>query len=115
MTPDLRKKENLHIVFWLVKDFAWLMNLKWLGLGMAVPTILLSVWLTWKSRHNRADKFHNLAVSCWILGNSIWMWGEFYCDDCTRNFAMPAFIAGFVFIGYYYLTHSFGKQNQPQV
>lgn len=114
MTPDLRKKENLHIVFWLIKDFAWLMDVHWLGVGMALPTFILSCWLTWKSRVNRSDLFHNLAVTCWIAGNSIWMFGEFYCNDCSRPIAMPAFISGFLFIGYYYATHYLGhlrKEN----
>ena len=91
---DLRKKENLHVVFWLIKDFAWLADLKLLGMGMAVPTVLLSYWLTYKSRKNRTDYFHNLAVSFWITGKSMWMVGEFYFDDKTRHLVIPVFIFG---------------------
>lgn len=104
MDLNLRKKENLHVVFWLVKDFAWLADLKWIGVGMAVPTLLLSLWLTWKSRSNRSDFFHNMAVTCWISGNITWMFREFFFDDTKRYLAWPFFFAGFVFIGWYYLS-----------
>jgi hypothetical protein len=103
METAIRKKENLHIVFWLIKDFSWLMGYKILGILMAPPTFLLSVWITYKSRKNTADFSHNLAVTFWITGNIIWMLGEFYCNDCTRPYAIPAFAAGFVSIGWYYL------------
>jgi hypothetical protein len=102
MNLDLRKKENLHVVFWLVKDFAWLANYKMLGMVMALPTILLSFWLTYKSRYNRMDYFHNLAVSCWITGNSLWMTGEFYYNDGLRAWVKPFFILGMLIIVYYY-------------
>jgi hypothetical protein len=104
MITDLRKKENLHVVFWLLKDFAWLSDIKWLGMGMAVPTVLLSVWLTMKSRGNRIDFFHNIAVSFWITGNSMWMAGEFYFNDSIRHLVKPLFLIGFVFVGYYYVS-----------
>jgi hypothetical protein len=105
MDLDLRKKENLHIVFWLIKDFSWIMTFRELGLIMAVPTLTLSIWLTWKSRHSRADVFHNLAVTCWIVANIIWMFGEFYCEDCARPYARPAFVSGILLLGYYYLSN----------
>ncbi|MEY4002528.1 MAG: hypothetical protein RIT07_570, partial [Bacteroidota bacterium] len=87
------------MVFWLIKDFAWLADLKLLGMGMAVPTVLLSYWLTYKSRKNRTDYFHNLAVSFWITGNSMWMVGEFYFDDKIRHLVIPVFIFGLAVIG----------------
>lgn len=114
MIPDLRKKENLHIVFWLIKDFSWLINFKILGMAMAVPTIFLSIWLTWKSRNHRMDFYHNCAVSSWICGNAIWMYGEFYCDDCSRPFAVPAFVLGFCFIAWYYVTDFIKNRSTSQ-
>ena len=100
---SLREKENLHVVFWLIKDFAWLMYFRELGMAMALPTILLSIWITWKSfRASVADFYHNLAISCWILGNAIWMTGEFYFNDEVRSVAMPFFGIGLVVIAYFY-------------
>lgn len=102
MIADLRKKENLHIVFWLVKDFAWINDFHVLGVSMAVPTILLAFWLTWKSRVEMDELFHNLAVSCWIIANSVWMWGEFFYNDTTRHLAKPFFLAGLMVLAVYY-------------
>jgi TRAP-type C4-dicarboxylate transport system permease large subunit len=98
MNLDLRKKENLHVVFWLIKDFAWLAGFKWLGMGMAVPTVLLSYWLTFKSRSNRTDFFHNLAVSFW---------------NTKRHLVIPVFVAGLTVIGYFYLTEYLSKRKNP--
>lgn len=114
MDANLRKKENLHIVFWLIKDFAWISNYKLLGLSMAVPTIILSFWLTWKFRSDRADLFHNIAVTFWIMANVIWMTGEFYFQDTKRYVALPFFFAGIAVIAWFYLTKWFGKQNTEQ-
>ncbi|MBL7813037.1 MAG: hypothetical protein JNL57_12515 [Bacteroidetes bacterium] len=111
---DLRKKENLHVVFWLVKDFAWLADLQWLGVIMALPTFLLSCWLTWRCRNNRADFFHNIAITCWIMGNITWMCGEFFFDDTKRAWAVPFFILGFVFIGYFYVSAWLGKKRSVE-
>ena len=104
MDINLRKKENLHIVFWLIKDFAWISNYKILGLVMALPTVLLSFWLTWKCRENRADLFHNTAVAFWIIANAIWMVGEFYFEDTKRYVAMPFFFVGLAFVAWYYVS-----------
>ena len=208
-----RNKENIHVVLWLVKDFAWLMHFKILGLVMAVPTVILAIiltvkslmtlfdtyykWLFYQVRHtlkeggamlrsqtaevlpkqgsdlsnfdkqekdlewpNRiddidfkdfnfrdiselieskglltnskhrilrflgygdlgienyaglrttvlndvlSDYYHNLAVTCWIIGNVIWMVGEFFFDDTIRYVSVPFFGIGLAVIGWYYV------------
>jgi hypothetical protein len=100
----LRKKENFHIVLWLVKDFAWIMDYKILGLSMAIPTVLLAIYLTWHSRADKTEFAHNLAVMFWICANVIWMFGEFYLNDTTRSIAQPFFIAGMAVLGIHYIT-----------
>jgi hypothetical protein len=115
MLEDLRKKENLHIVFWLIKDFAWINDFKTLGVCMAVPTLLLAFWLTWNSRRIASELFHNLAVSCWILANSVWMWGEFFYVDTLRHYAKPFFIAGLLILAGYYVYYYFQKQKQKKI
>lgn len=103
MNSSLRAKENLHIVFWLLKDFAWISDYKILGLAMAVPTVLLSLLITWLSRSDRSELAHNLAISCWISANAIWMLGEFYFDDSKRHWALPFFIAGLCILALHYM------------
>lgn len=80
-------------------------RVKWLG--MAFPTVLLYYWLTYKSHSSRSDFFHNLAVSCSITGNSIWMAGEFYFDDKIRQLVIPVFVAELAVINNYYLSDFF--------
>jgi hypothetical protein len=114
MNPSLRAKENLHVLFWLFKDFAWLIDFKALGIAMAVPTLLLSLWLTWKSKGNESELFHNLAITSWICANAIWMFGEFYFQDGIRHIALPFFIVGIGFVSYYYLKQWVKlSRNQP--
>ena len=103
MNSSLRAKENLHIVFWLLKDFAWISDFKVLGVTMAVPTFILSLYITWLGRTDRSDLAHNLAISCWISANAIWMFGEFYFDDSKRHWALPFFIAGLCILALHYL------------
>ena len=45
ITIGQRKMENLHIVFWLIKDIAWCMFWKPLGLIMIFPTFIISVMI----------------------------------------------------------------------
>jgi drug/metabolite transporter (DMT)-like permease len=85
MIERIRKFENLHILFWLIK------------VGMAV-------YITWLSRSVRKELFHNLAVCGWIMANSIWMLGEFFMEDGTRPIATVFFLLGLGFIAYYYVV-----------
>ncbi len=114
--PDLRKKENLHIAFWLIKDFCWisavwLEPLKWLGVSMVLPTLILSVYLTWLGRNHRSDLYHNIAVTLWICANSVWMFGEFFFEDTTRAIALPFFLGGIVSVSWFYLTEFLKKKS----
>lgn len=102
LDTKLREYENFHIVLWLMKDVCWLMEWRLEGIFMVVPTIAAALHITWLERKNTADLLHNLAVSCWISGNSIWMAGEFFFDDGLKPIAKVFFIAGFVFLAVYY-------------
>ena len=100
---DLRKYENLHIAFWLVKDACWCLLFKPLGMLMIIPTLYVAIDLTWRSRNTQTDFFHNVAVTLWICANAIWMTGEFFFNDKLRPVAMVFFVLGLTVIGYYYL------------
>ena len=72
--PDkFRRIENLHILFWLMKDVSWAMLWKPIGLVMIVPTISVALLITWQTRKIKAELFHNLAVVFWIIANALWM------------------------------------------
>lgn len=98
-----RKTENLHIVFWLLKDLSWAMLWKPLGLLMIIPTIAAALLITWQTRHIKSELLHNLAVDFWIVANAYWMLTEFYShNDNLRFYTIIPFSIGLVIIAYYY-------------
>lgn len=103
-----RKTENLHIVFWLLKDLCWVMLWKPLGLIMIVPTIGAAVLITWQTRQIKSELLHNIAVVCWIFANAYWMITEFFfTDDSLRYYAVIPFTLGIITIAYYYIGLAF--------
>ena len=99
-----RKLENMHIVFWLVKDLSWAMLWKPLGIFMIIPTIGAAVIITVQTRKIKAELFHNLAVDFWICANAYWMVTEFYeWPDFYRYYTAIPFVIGMGFITVYYL------------
>jgi hypothetical protein len=73
--------ENLHIVFWLVKDLCWCIVFKPLGVAMIVPTLCIAMYIVWQNRRIASELYHNLAVMFWIMANSYWMISEFFAFD----------------------------------
>jgi len=100
-----RKIENLHIVFWLIKDLSWAMLWKPLGVAMFIPTLLLSILITWQTRFIKAELYHNLAVTWWIITNGYWMIVEFMGrDEELRIYTAIPFSIGLFFISFYYIV-----------
>lgn len=102
MVPSIRKKENFHIFLWLIKDLCWVSLSKTAGMVMIWPTVGLALYIAYINRKDRAELVHNLAVSFWIIANSIWMIGEFYFQDQTRSLAIVFFIIGLLMMVRYY-------------
>ncbi len=99
-----RKTENLHIVFWLLKDLSWAMLWKPLGLFMIFPTLSAALLITYQTRHIKSELLHNLAVDFWIIANAYWMLTEFYSNnDTLRYYTIIPFSIGLVIISYYYV------------
>ena len=99
-----RRIENLHILFWLVKDISWAMLWKPLGIAMLIPTLFVAVLITWQTRNLKAELFHNLAIVFWICANGYWMIIEFMGrDEDLRIYTAIPFGIGLVFILAYYL------------
>ena len=114
----LRRLENLHILFWLVKDLCWCLVFKSLGVAMVVPTFSIAVYIAVKSYRNSISDFvHNMAVLCWISANSIWMITEFNKmeDDFFgsglpgKNIAASFFALGIVIPLLYYTRRLYQK------
>jgi dolichol kinase len=121
ISEKLRRVENLHIIFWLIKDASWCLLWRPLGVAMVIPTILIALWIVIKLRKNIKEFAYNLAVLFWISANSTWMIGEFYCDklslddNCTRPYAIVLFASGIAVIVLYnsrMLYSKFHKQKE---
>ena len=106
-----RRLENLHIVFWLVKDISWCMGWRELGILMIIPTLTVAIYISWRTRQIRSELAHNLAVTFWISANSYWMISEFFEFDETpvlygfegKYIAMIPFVIGVLILAWYYL------------
>jgi hypothetical protein len=106
-----RRSENLHIVFWLLKDISWCLMWRGFGVFMIVPTLGAAIFITWRARHLRTDFAHNLAVVFWITANAWWMVAEFYGFDEIavlggvdgRHLSLIPFLLGAAVLAWHYL------------
>ncbi len=103
MLKSIRKFENLHIAFWLIKDTFWVMDMRILGVIMIFPTLFLAFFITVKFSKIVSEFYHNLAVCFWISANTTWMIGEFFYEDSLRPFAIIFFISGLIILMVYYV------------
>jgi len=117
-----RRIENLHILFWLIKDVCWAMNFKELGMFMIVPTMTVAIIILFQTRHILSEFIHNLAVVFWIVANCTWMIGEFWKIDehligniGLRQMAIVPFGLGLVVLMYYYIFLAHKKEFQEKM
>ena len=117
-----RKMENLHIVFWIFKDIAWCLSLELLGVAMIIPTLAISIFIAWRTKHIVSELCHNIAITVWISANSFWMCTEFFRVDhlivfgntTVKHLAMIPFISGVIILGYYYLWYKPRHKEETQ-
>ena len=106
-----RKMENLHILFWLLKDISWCMIWRPLAIAMIIPTFTISIVIAYRTRQYMSEVCHNLAISFWIAANSYWMISEFlhfdtdvlFGDFTYKHLALIPFLLGLIMLLYYYL------------
>lgn len=106
-----RKMENLHIVFWLLKDISWCMIWKPLGIAMIVPTLAIALIIAYRTRQYVSEVCHNIAIAFWISANSYWMISEFLHFDgkmifdhyTFKHLALVPFVLGMLPLIYYYV------------
>lgn len=79
------------------------MDIKTVGVVMIAPTLFAALHITWLSRKSYTELAHNIAVSCWITANAIWMIGEFFYDDTLRPYAIVFFVLGLIVVSSYYI------------
>jgi hypothetical protein len=104
MKKTIRRLENVHVAFWLIKDYSWCTSTKWLALAMIGPTLAVAIYITYRTREHAEDCVHNAAICCWIAANVVWMIGEFYFADGTRTEARVFFWAGLLVLGGWYVA-----------
>ncbi|MFN5886138.1 MAG: hypothetical protein ACK445_12430 [Bacteroidota bacterium] len=108
---NIRQYENLHIILWLLKDACWLMKFKEGAVLMVLPTILVALYLAWKTRNNKKHFLPNIAVCLWICANATWMLGEFF----LFRFETPAllfFTAGVLVIISFFFYRLYRKAKR---
>lgn len=106
-----RRMENMHIIFWLLKDVSWCMIWKTLGIAMIFPTLIISIIIAYRTKEIRSELAHNLAITFWITANSYWMISEFFGFDETvivwgiegKYISIIPFAIGVLVLLYYYL------------
>lgn len=116
-----RKMENMHIIFWLLKDLSWCLIWREMGLAMIFPTLIISIIIAWNTRGIKSELAHNLAITFWITANSYWMISEFFGFDEAviwgqwegKHIAILPFAAGVFILAWYYLfqKRKEGKQS----
>ena len=107
-----RKMENLHIVFWLFKDISWCMVWRPLGIAMVIPTLIIAIIISIRTRQFMSELCHNVAVTFWITANAYWMVSEFFHFDTMivsgeityKYLAIIPFSIGILPLAYYYLV-----------
>jgi hypothetical protein len=115
--------ENMHIIFWLLKDVSWCMIWKPLGIAMIIPTLLIAIIIAWRTRDIRSELAHNLAIVFWITANAYWMISEFLHFDTMRvwgqfegkHLALIPFVIGIGILANYYLLQKPAEEREEQV
>jgi hypothetical protein len=97
----VKNYENIHIVFWLIKDTCWMLELRWLGAIVMLPTLFVAIYIIFKTFHTK-EVYINAAIFFWILANSFWMMMEFFNNDQHKNYAIIPFSLGFAFVSVFY-------------
>lgn len=118
-----RRLENMHIVFWLLKDISWCMIWKVLGIAMIVPTLSVAVYIAYRTREIKSELAHNLAIVFWISANAYWMISEFFGFDGVlirgtitgKHMAIIPFAIGAFILLYYYLVQRHKEIEEHQV
>ena len=118
-----RKMENMHIIFWLIKDVSWCLIWKVLGIIMIFPTLIISIIIAYRTRNIKSELAHNLAITFWITANSYWMISEFWGFDEIhiwkqfegKHLALIPFFMGVGILAWYYIFQKKHEEKEGQL
>mgnify|MGYP001593718697 FL=1 len=102
--------ENFHILLWLIKDTCWLLEWRTAGTIMIVPTILVAIFIMFKSASKNIF-WVNLAICFWISSNCYWMLCEFFSREELKIHAIYSFIAGMISVTIFFIRQLTAKKN----
>lgn len=108
LAKKIKSHENLHIVFWLIKDSCWMLEFKWLSVIMVIPTIVMAAIIVYVTRKT-IDVYLNLAILSWICANSFWMFIEFFTNGEYKLLSIYPFALGLTFVAVFYYKTVFNK------
>lgn len=83
--------DDLGVTCWLLKDAGWVLLCPYVSVPASISAlamecrVLVSRW----PRMGMPQQMHGLAVFLWLLGNSVWMFGELFfekSDEPGRTF-----------------------------
>lgn len=73
---------------------------------MIFPTLCVAIYIMIRNRQVVAELTHNLAISFWIVANSMWMIFEFTgTDEELRYYCLIPFLSGLIILIYYYFIY----------
>lgn len=76
-----REYENIHIVFWLCKDYAWNILNPILWIIFVIPTLIIAfdfVFITLYQQELLIEHCHYIAQLLWVYANIVWAQGEIF-------------------------------------
>jgi hypothetical protein len=82
----VKRLENFHVFLWLMKDVSWCNVWVKYGVFIAIPTLLLQVYIAFITRKTTTELIHNVAVCFWLCANITWMSGEFFLNGTNDWF-----------------------------
>lgn len=93
------KIDFIHFTFWLLKDISWFLNFKLVASFLAIPTILITIYVIYKSDNIIST---STIFSCWVMMNILWMFHELH--GISIHFA-----EGFIFLSLFSLVMYYFK------
>ena len=107
MTKHQKLISDLHYPLWLLKDFMWMAGLPILSLILAIPTIIISIYITIITGGKQQNE--NKIILSWLSANTMWM--------CNEQFELPIRWVAYVLFGLglvqllFYIPYLLGKKG----